>query len=205
MRSIMGSQTAWYRSVCANDSALLMLNLIIFILGSLGFILLSRHALTNPRSHGFPRFFAFEAILGLVILNAPVWFIHPFSWSQLVSWGLLLVALLLAVNAFWIFRRFGKPDKSIRDDSRLGFENTTHLITEGPYHFIRHPMYASLLYLAWGVCLKHVTIFSGLLVILVSLALYMTSISEERENLRIFGDEYAAYKRNTRRFIPFLF
>jgi protein-S-isoprenylcysteine O-methyltransferase Ste14 len=205
MRSIMGSRTAWYRSVCANDSALIMLNLIIFLLGSLGFIILSRHALTKPSSHGFPRFFAFEALLSLVILNTPVWFVDPFSLSQLVSWGLLLFSLLLAVNAFWIFQRFGKVDPSIPDDNRLGFEKTTDLITEGPYRFIRHPMYASLLYLAWGVYLKQLTITSSLLVILVSLALYFTSVLEERENLRIFGDEYAAYKRNTRRFIPFLF
>jgi protein-S-isoprenylcysteine O-methyltransferase Ste14 len=182
-----------------------MLELISFLLGSLGFITLSRHALTKPSSHGFPRFFAFEAILGLGILNAPVWFVQPFSLSQLVSWVLLLDSAFLVVHTFWVFHQFGKPDKSIEDISRLGFEKTTLLVTKGPYHFIRHPMYVSLLCLAWGVFLKQITLLSGLLVTLASLALYITAVFEERENLRIFGVKYAAYMKSTKRFIPFLF
>jgi len=181
------------------------LELAIYLLGSLGFVILSRHALTKPYSHGFPRFFAFEAILGLVVLNAPIWFIRPFSLPQLVSWILLLVSAFFAVYAFKVLRQSGKPDQSIQDATRLTFEKTTHLVTEGPYHFIRHPMYTSLLCLAWGVFLKHITLLSGLLVILASAALYITAILEEKENLRIFGTEYAAYMQQTQRFIPFVF
>lgn len=182
-----------------------MLNLILFLIGSLGFITLSRHSLTKPNSHGFPRFFAFEAILGLVILNAPVWFVNPYSLPQLVSWLFLLVSALLVVKTLWILRQFGKPDKSIQDNNRLGFEKTTRLVTEGPYRFIRHPLYVSLLSLAWGIFLKQLTILSALLVALASLALYITAVLEESENLRIFGKEYLVYMHKTKRFIPFLF
>lgn len=182
-----------------------MLELVIFLLGSLEFVLLSSHTLTKPLSHGFPRFFAFEAILGLAVLNAPFWFIKPLSLAQIVSWALLLNSIFLAVNAFWVLRQFGKPDKSIQDASRLALEKTTLLVTEGPYRFIRHPMYASLLCFTWGVFLKHITLLSGLLVILACLALYITAIFEERENLRNFGNEYAEYMHRTRRFIPFLY
>jgi len=182
-----------------------MLKLLIFLLGSLGFVLLSSHALTKPLSHGFPRFFAFESILGLVVLNASFWLVQPLSLIQIVSWALLLVSAFLVAHAFWVLRRFGKADKSIQDPSRLSFEKTIHLVTEGPYRFIRHPMYASLLCLAWGVFLKQITFLSGLLVILASLALYTTAIFEERENLRNFGDEYVEYMQRTKRFIPFLF
>ena len=181
------------------------MELVIFLLGLLGFVILSLHTLIKPNSHGFPRFFAFEAILGLVVLNAPVWFVQPFSLPQLVSWALLLVSAFLAVHAFRVLRQFGKPDRSIQDATRLTLEKTTRLVIEGPYHFIRHPMYASLLCLAWGVFLKQITLLSGLLVILASLALYATAILEEKENLRIFGNEYAAYMQRTRRFIPFVF
>lgn len=182
-----------------------MLETVIFLLGSLGFVILSRHALTIPFSYGFPRFIAFEAILGLVVLNAPVWFVQPFSLPQIISWALLLYSAFLAVHAFWVFRQFGKVDKSIPEADRLAFEKTTRLVTEGPYRFIRHPMYASLLYLAWGVFLKQITLLSGLLAILASLTLFLTAFYEERENLRIFGQEYAAYMHNTKRFVPFLF
>ena len=182
-----------------------MLRLIIFLLGSAGFVLLSFHSLYKPRSHGFPRFFAFEAILGLVVLNAPVWFVRPFSLPQLVSWALLLISGFLAIHAFYVLRRFGLPDASIQDANRLALEKTTRLVSEGAYRFIRHPLYVSLLCLAWGVFLKQVSSFAGLLVILASLALYLTALLEEQENLQFFGAAYAEYMRHTKRFIPFLF
>ena len=34
----------------------------------------SRRSLLRPRTHGFFRFFVFEAILALCLLNLPVWF-----------------------------------------------------------------------------------------------------------------------------------
>ncbi len=182
-----------------------MLELIVFILGSLGILILSLRSFINPLSHGFPRFFAFEAILGLVVLNAHGWFDRPFSLPQLVSWALFLDAVVLAIHAFWTFTRYGKPDRSIQDPNRLSIEKTTHLITEGPYRFIRHPMYTSLLCLAWGIFLKQTTLTSGLLVLVASLALLITAIFEEKENVQIFGDGYTRYMHRTKRFIPFVF
>ena len=66
-------------------------------------------------------------------------------------------------------------------------------------------MYASLLELAWAVFLKEINLLSGVLAILVSLTLFLTALYEERENLRIFGEEYALYMKTTKRFIPFVF
>jgi protein-S-isoprenylcysteine O-methyltransferase Ste14 len=182
-----------------------MLQFVVFLLGSVGLFIISRHALAEKTSHGFPRFFAFEAILGLVVLNVPYWFSQPFSLIQLVSWVLLFGAVFLVIQAILVLRAHGAQDKSIQDDSQLPFEKTTHLVMEGPYHFIRHPMYASLLYLAWGVCLKQVTLITVLLLVLACLTLFLTAVYEERENLAKFGDEYAAYMVRTKRFIPYIF
>lgn len=182
-----------------------MVNTVIFLLGSLGIIFYSRHALIKPYSHGFPRFFAFEALLGLIILNAPKWLVQPFSLPQIVSWALLLDGIFLAIHAFWSLNKYGEPDHTIQDTSRIAMEKTTRLVTQGPYQFIRHPMYASLLCLTWGVFLKQINLLAGLLAILVSLTLFLTSVYEERENLRIFGEEYRAYMQKTKRFIPFVF
>ncbi len=182
-----------------------MTQFVVFLLGSVGIFILSRHALAEKTSHGFPRFFAFEAVLGLVVLNAPYWFTQPFSLLQLVSWGLLLGAAFLVIQAVLTLRAHGAQDRSIQDDSQLSFEKTTHLVMEGPYHFIRHPMYASLLYLAWGVFLKQVTLITVMLLVLACLTLFLTAVYEERENLVKFGDEYAKYMLHTRRFIPYVF
>jgi len=182
-----------------------MTGTIIFLLGSLGFIYLSRRSLTNPSSHGFPRFMAFEGILGLGVLNVPSWFEEPFSLAQIISWVLLLGSAYLIISAIWTLRKYGKPDQTIEDSSRIALEKTTQLVIIGPYKFIRHPMYASLLYLAWGIFLKQISSLSTALVTLVSLTLLLTAVYEERENLRIFGDEYVQYTQRTKRFFPYLF
>jgi protein-S-isoprenylcysteine O-methyltransferase Ste14 len=182
-----------------------MTDKIIFLLGSIGIIILSRHSLTNPSSHGFPRFIAFEGLLGLVVVNVPVWFENPFSLTQIISWVLLIVSTYLAIHGFWVLRKHGRPDQTIQDDNRIAIEKTTQLVTKGPYKFIRHPLYASLLYLAWGIFLKHISPLSLALIVLVSLTLFLTAVYEERENLHNFGEIYADYIQHTKRFIPFFF
>jgi protein-S-isoprenylcysteine O-methyltransferase Ste14 len=178
---------------------------LVFVVGSVPIIWLSRGSLGNRDAHGFYRFFAFEAILGLIALNAAVWFRDPLAPRQLASWALLLASLLLAVHGFHLLRRIGKPDRSIADPTRLGVEKTTRLVRSGAYRYIRHPLYASLLALAWGAFLKAPSWLGILLGAVATGAVYLTAHVEERENLRSFGAEYAAYMRETRMFIPFVF
>ena len=178
---------------------------LVFAAGSGIIIWLSRGSLRRRDTHGFYRFFVFEAILGLVLLNAGAWFRDPLAPRQLVSWGLLLASLLLAVHGFRLLHQVGKPDSNIEDPTRLAVEKTTHLVRTGAYRYIRHPLYASLLALAWGVFLKAPSWPGGLLAGLATTAIYLTARVEERENVRTFGPEYADYMLETRMFIPFVF
>ena len=177
---------------------------LVFAAGSAGIIWLSRGSLRNRDAHGFYRFFAFEAILGLVLLNVGAWFRDPFAPRQLASWALLVVSLWLAVHGFGLLRQIGRPDHSIADPTRLAVEKTTRLVRSGAYRYIRHPLYASLLALAWGAFLKAPSWPGGALVGIATVAVYLTARVEERENLRNFGPEYAVYMRETRMFIPFI-
>ena len=61
------------------------MKLLLFGLGSLILAYISRASLRAPRSHGFYRFFAWEAILALLLLNADLWFRDPLAWYQLVA------------------------------------------------------------------------------------------------------------------------
>lgn len=182
-----------------------MLRLSIFLAASAAFFLLSWRSLRSPRSHGFYRFFAFEFLAALILWNVPHWFREPLSPRQLVSWFLLLVSLVLAIEGFRLLRIIGKPAPQAARDTNYGFENTTALVTVGAYRFIRHPMYASLLALAWGACLKQLSTVSVALALAASAFLLLTALIEEAENLARFGAPYAAYMKTTRRFIPFLF
>lgn len=168
-------------------------------------VIISKQALADPRHHGFPRFFAFEAILGLVVLNAGAWLKKPLSLAQLVSWVLLLASAILVISGVMTLRKFGKPDATVQDPNRMAFEKTTQVVSRGPYRFIRHPMYTSLLLLAWGVFLKQISVLTFCLVGIATAMLYLTAILEEKENQVIFGESYNAYMMKTKRFIPFLF
>jgi len=153
--------------------------------------------LRNPRSHGFFRFFAFESILVMVLLNIGHWFRDPFSRIQIISWLLLLFSLFLVVHGFWLLRVIGRPKGRI--------ENTTTLVMTGAYKYIRHPLYSSLLFLAWGVFLKDPSFLGGLLALTATTSLIATAKVEETENLQKFGNGYSTYIKKTKRFIPFLF
>jgi len=173
-----------------------MFKVIIFAVVTAGIVFVSRASLRNPRSHGFFRFFAFESILALVLLNLEQWFTNPSSALQIVSWLLLLSSVILAVYGFYLLHTIGRP--------KAGIENTTVLVMVGAYKYIRHPLYASLLLLGWGVFFKDPSLLGGILVVMTSIFLIATAKVEEAENLRKFGSDYAVYMKRTKMFIPFL-
>lgn len=180
--------------------------LLLFVLGSAALIYVSRGPLRQPRSHGFYRFFAWECILALIVLNLPVWDRNPLAPHQLLSWALLALSAWLPIHAVHLLRQEGQPSAARDGDAALyGFEKTSTLVTRGAFRYIRHPMYAALILLAWGAFLKN---FNGLNLILVLAAtalLFMTALRDEEECLAHFGEPYRDYMRGTRRFIPFLF
>lgn len=177
----------------------------LFMLCSAVFFYLSRKSLSKPHSHGFARFFAWEAILALFLINVPYWFEDRFSPKQLLSWLLLFCSLYLLVHGAYLLQVAGKPGP-VRDGEELfGFEKTSVLVQNGIYRYIRHPLYASLLFLAWGIFLKLPTWIGGLLSVSASLLLWITAKHDESECVDFFGDEYRNYMSGTRMFIPFLF
>ena len=183
----------------------LELRLLAFGALTLYFIWVSRHALRKPGAHGFWRFFAWECIAALVLVNLPMWEHDPLSPRQIASWLLLVVSPWLAIHAVLLLRREGRPDLRRTDAELLGFERTSQLVTGGAFRYIRHPMYAALLALAWGAYLKDITLHSSALVAGASVFLLLTALRDEAECRAHFGTGYADYMRRSKRFIPFVF
>jgi protein-S-isoprenylcysteine O-methyltransferase Ste14 len=169
-------------------------------------VYISLASLRVPRSHGFYRFFAWEAILALILLNLEHWFRNPFSLHQVISWIFLIASAFLVVHAVHLLRMIGKPSVRRSDNgTTIGFEKTTQLVSAGAYKYIRHPMYSSLLFLAWGVSFKDLSWASAVLALTATVFLVATARTEEAENVRFFGTSYQTYIQQTKRFIPFLF
>ncbi len=182
-----------------------MLQAAAFALASAGIVWISWRCLRSPRSHGFYRFFAFEFIAALIVLNAPYWFRDPFAPRQLASWLLLFGSIWPAVVGLRLLVTAGRPTSESSDPTQLGFEKTTTLVAVGMYRYIRHPMYASLLGLGWGAALKDLSAASVGLAAAATVSVLATALAEEREDLAHFGASYAEYMKTTRRFVPFLF
>lgn len=176
-----------------------------FALGSALLAYASRRPLRHPGSHGFYRFFAWECLLALVLLNLPAWHLDPLAPHQLLSWALLALSAWLPVHAWRLLRREGRPGDARDDDPALyGFERTSALVTRGAFRYIRHPMYTALMALTWGAFLKQFS-WPGLgLALAATGLLVLTALRDEQECLRHFGAAYRAYMARTRRFLPFL-
>lgn len=148
------------------------------------------------RYHGIARFFAFESVFILVLLNFKSWFNSPFSLPQIFSWILLTSSAYIAVAGFLLLKRKGKPDSN--------FENTSELVKSGIYKYIRHPLYLSIFLLGTGVLLKDPGPIQVILGTVNLIAIYLTARIEEKEMIARFGNEYRVYMTETRMFIPCL-
>ena len=173
-----------------------MVRLIIFIILSIGLVIWSWKSLWNRQVHGFYRFFTFESILALILVNAKTWFTDPFSVAQIISWILLLCSIIMAIQGFYLLHTIGRPAQ--------GIEDTTILVMTGIYKYIRHPLYSSLILIAWGAFLKDTSLLPAILAILATIFSAASAVVEEKENLQRFGKEYASYMKSTKRFLPFL-
>lgn len=183
-----------------------MFKIAAFVVVSAVLVYVSRAPLRAPHSHGFYRFFAWELIVALFLLNVDVWFRDPFSWNQIVSWFLLVVCIIpLAFGIRTLVTR-GKQVERRNDDAQLlAFEKTSTLVTTGIYHYIRHPLYSSLLLLTWGIFFKNIDWFGALLALAATAFLFATAKADESECVGFFGSSYQAYMKQTKRFVPFLF
>jgi len=178
--------------------------IILFVFASIGIVWVSRASLRDLQNHGFYRFFSWEIILILFLLNMDYWFVDPFSVRQIFSWLFLTISLVLILQGVRLFRQKGRIDQNRTDPALVGVEKTTQLVTTGVYHYIRHPFYSSLLFLGWGIMLKNVTGIGLLLAILNTAFLIITARLEEGENIQYFGTSYQAYMKHTKMFVPFI-
>ena len=173
------------------------MNLTALITGTVIIILFSWFiSIKHKRFHGIPRFFAFESIYLLVLLNIRIWFHEPFSFHQVVSWILLILSAWAGLSGYFLLKRKG--------NSTGNFENTTILVKSGFYGLIRHPLYLSLFLLGSGVMMKDPGVPAIALGVINLIAVFFTARIEEKEMIAKFGDPYREYMKKTKMFIPFI-
>lgn len=81
----------------------------------------------------------------------------------------------------------------------------THLVTEGPFAYVRNPLYAGniLLYVGFGIMSNALMPWLQVVALIFFIVQYSLIVSKEEEHLRsAFGEEYQRYTQDVRRFFP---
>ena len=111
-----------------------------------------------------------------------------------VGTWIVIAAIVLAlwgVATFWL-----------RGTSVLPFKPTAALVRTGPYRFTRNPMYLGMTLAHLGLALAMNTGWALLLLpVAVYLIVRLVIRVEEKYLGRVFGDEYAEFRRRVRRWI----
>lgn len=134
-------------------------------------------------------------ILQFTLLSLLLW---PFAPGELTLPGatLVLASLLLSL---WTLRH--NPPGNFNIHPRP--HPRGHLVTSGPYRWIRHPMYSAVLLLALAAALYYGSIWKWAGWAALGLVLWLKARAEERLLLARYP-EYGDYRQRTRALIPYL-
>lgn len=142
-------------------------------------------------------FLALMAFLGMYLSSA-AWidaFLFPLpGWLR---WSGFILGIFSV--AFWTWTQIHLDTQW---SAQLQLTKDHHLVTTGPYAYIRHPLYTGMV--GWCISLPLLTanwIFLAFCALSLAGLLWRVP-KEERMMIEAFGEEYKAYQKHTGRFLP---
>ena len=120
---------------------------------------------------------------------------YPWLYLTVFVQLMAIVVLVIGLRQTGIFSFLG-----LRQLLRTVDDTPTHLVKEGLYRYVRHPLYTAGLVLIWLI--PYLT--WNLLALILGLTVYIVigAHYEERKLGREFGEAYAEYRRQTPMFVP---
>jgi protein-S-isoprenylcysteine O-methyltransferase Ste14 len=133
----------------------------------------------------------------LYLLN-PAWL----AWSHLelpagVRWGGAALMAACLPFIYWLFRSLG-----LNVTHTVAIRKAHTLVTHGPYHWVRHPLYSTGLLFFLGLSVLAANWFIALAIMAAFAALTLRTPHEEARLIEKFGDEYRSYMQRTGRYFP---
>jgi protein-S-isoprenylcysteine O-methyltransferase Ste14 len=116
-----------------------------------------------------------------------------------------LVGVVVFIGALWLFR---VSHKHLGRNWSISLEiREQHvLVASGVYALIRHPMYTSFMLMGIGQLLLIPNWFAGIAGLVgFSILFFLRVEKEEKMMEEVFGSQYSAYARNTKRLIPYIY
>lgn len=110
---------------------------------------------------------------------------------------LTLIGLLGAVWARMYLGRNWSGYVTYKEDQTL--------VTTGPYRYVRHPIYTSMILMFIGTILYNGSLFVSIFFIILAINFILRTRKEEEIMTRLFGEKYTNYMKRTKRLIPFIY
>jgi protein-S-isoprenylcysteine O-methyltransferase Ste14 len=118
-------------------------------------------------------------------------------WPRLLGVVIYMLALLWVYWAFLTLGRQHSGEVTVQEDH--------HLITDGPYRWIRHPMYLGLITFPAGAGLAFGS-WIGIALPLLLVAIFVWRITDEERLMHgEFGERWITYCQRTWRLVPFVY
>jgi len=144
-------------------------------------------------------------LLGLALWLSPLMYLvnpHWMAWSKVglpewVRWLGIGSGLVCVVLIYWLFSSI-KSGITATSATRTEHE----LVTNGPYRWIRHPLYTvgSSMFISFAMMADNW--FIATLGIFAFIAMAVRTPKEEANLIAKFGDEYREYMKHTGKFLP---
>lgn len=116
-------------------------------------------------------------------------------WLLGIGTAIFVLGLALAIWArIYIGRNWGMP---------MSRKDEPELVTTGPYHTIRHPIYTGIILAMVGTTIA-VSLYWIVAVALLGAYFGYSAVMEERYMTEQFPDTYPDYKRSTKMLVPFV-
>ena len=125
-----------------------------------------------------------------------MFFAQPTVTSLIVGFLLSLAGELIR---FWGVSIAGSETRT------TGAVGATHLVTDGPFGYVRNPLYVGnmMLYSGIGIMSNALMPWLPVVALIYFIAQYTLIVSREEEHLQnAFGEEYARYCHNVPKFLP---
>ncbi|MGH8147810.1 MAG: methyltransferase family protein [Rhodanobacteraceae bacterium] len=139
------------------------------------------------------------SILGLLLAAAAMAGLLSIHHLFAKSPYLLAVQVAAALLMIWARITFG-----VRSFHAAASTSEGGLVTTGPYRYLRHPIYASIIYFIWAGQVQAPHAVPLALAAVASLGLFARMLLEERFLTHAYP-EYSKYAAKAKRVIPFVY
>lgn len=125
-----------------------------------------------------------------------------FHLTPVASVNIFSILLIACGSFIGVWAVYSMRKSTLRINPEVS--HVANLITDGPYHYLRHPMYTSVLLVCLGLLIVNMTLVKAVIYVILICDLIVKLQYEESMLMNHF-ENYKLYTKKTWRIIPYLY